>query len=112
MNHRLERLRDVLVALDVADGHHRPMGADEYLAAAQTARQLVREELGCLSIGDFSSTLGALQTLAENIYFDAYGQLADADGSGDAYRALEIYGCLAARCAVATCSALSKASMP
>jgi len=112
MNPRLERLRDLLVALDVADDHHRPMEAAEYLATAQIARHLVREELGNLAIGDFAGPLGALQTLAENLYFDTYGQLADTDGNGDAYRALEIYACLEARCALAACSALSSASMP
>ncbi|MBL0730044.1 hypothetical protein [Piscinibacter sp. HJYY11] len=79
------RLRDQIVFLEVAEGHHVEMNAWRYLWAARTARVIVSRELGEVQMRKFVlPALPALQTTAENIYFESYGCFADLDGSGHA----------------------------
>jgi hypothetical protein len=79
------RLRDQIVFLEVAERHHVDMNAWRYLWAARTARTIVERELGELRMQEFElPQLPALQTTAENIYFESYGCFADLDGSGHA----------------------------
>ncbi len=79
------RLRDQIVFLEVADGHHVKMNAWRYLWAARTARVIVERELGEVRMREFAlPALPTLQTTAENIYFESYGCFADLDGSGHA----------------------------
>jgi len=81
----LSQLLDQIVFLEVVDAQQLGMDAQQYFAAARSVRRIVERELGRLSMRDFvSETLPALQTTAENIYFDGHGHFADLDGSGDA----------------------------
>jgi hypothetical protein len=88
MNARIKQLRDLVVALDRADRNIEPMHPDAYQAAARTALLLTGEEMGLLPIGDFAGPVGALQSMAENIFFGINGCFADLDGTGRAPVAL------------------------
>ena len=88
MNARIKQLRDLVVALDRADRNIEPMQPDAYQAAAKTALVLTGEEMGLLPIGDFAGPVGALQSMAENIFFAINGCFADLDGTGRAPVAL------------------------
>ncbi len=88
MNHRIKQLRDLVVALDLADRNLKPLGADAYQDAAKLAQRLTREEMGLLPIGDFAGPVNSLQNIAENIFFVSNGCFADLDGSGRAAVAL------------------------
>lgn len=82
------RLRDQIVFMEVADGHHIDMNARRYLAAARAAREIVERELGTVHMREFQMPrLPALQATAENIFFESHGCLPDLDGSGHAARA-------------------------
>lgn len=82
------RLRDDIVFMDTADRGHTTMDAQRYQRAARTARDIVERELGSVKMSRFVfPDVPALQTMAENIYFESYGCFADLDGSGDAARA-------------------------
>lgn len=84
MNARIKQLRDLVVALDLADRHLQPLGADVYQAAARSALRLTRDEMGLLPIGDFAGPPNALQGIAENIFFASNRCMPDLDGSGHA----------------------------
>ena len=84
MNARIKQLRDLVVALDLADRHLQPLAADVYQAAARSALRLTRDEMGLLPIGDFAGPPNALQGIAENIFFVTNRCLPDLDGSGRA----------------------------
>ena len=85
MTHNLKQLRDHIVLLEVIDARHVRMDAAGYLLAARAARQIVRRELGILTMQAFvSEALPTLQTTAENIHFDSHRRFADLDGSGQA----------------------------
>lgn len=88
MNLRIKQLRDLVVALDLADRNLRPLAADVYRDAARLAQRLTREEMGLLPMGDFAGPVNSLQNIAENIYFVSNGCFADLDGSGRAAVAL------------------------
>jgi hypothetical protein len=88
MNARIKQLRDLVVALDRADRNIEPMAPDAYRAAARAALTLTNEEMGLLPIGDFAGPVGALQNMAENIFFAFNGCFADIDGTGRAPVAL------------------------
>jgi hypothetical protein len=88
MNARIKQLRDLVVALDRADRNIEPMQPEAYQAAAMTALVLTGEEMGLLPIGDFAGPVGALQSMAENIFFGINGCFADLDGTGRAPVAL------------------------
>jgi hypothetical protein len=88
MNHRIKQLRDLVVALDLADRNLKPLAADAYQDAARLAQRLTREEMGLLPIGDFAGPVNSLQAIAENIFFVSNGCFADLDGSGRAALAL------------------------
>ena len=88
MNQRIKQLRDLVVALDLADRNLRPLAADAYRDAARLAQRLTREEMGLLPMADFAGPVNSLQNIAENIYFVSNGCFADLDGSGQAGVAL------------------------
>ena len=88
MNARIKQLRDLVVALDLADRHLQPLPAEVYQAAARSALRLTRDEMGLLPIGDFAGPPNALQGIAENIFFATNRCLPDLDGSGRADVAL------------------------
>ena len=88
MNQRIKQLRDLVVALDLADRNLRPLAADAYRDAARLAQRLTREEMGLLPMADFAGPVNSLQNIAENIYFVSNGCFADLDGSGKAAVAL------------------------
>jgi uncharacterized membrane-anchored protein len=84
----LNRLREQLVFLEVADARQVGMNAGKYLAAARSVRYIVERELGILGMQAFvNAALPTLQTTAENIYFESHRRFADLDGSGNAIRA-------------------------
>lgn len=81
------RIGHQIVRLEVADGRHVAMDAGAYLRAARELRDAIRGELGELPMHAFLiRALPALQTTAENVYFDHHRCFADLDGSGDAGR--------------------------
>ncbi|MEO5845810.1 MAG: hypothetical protein ABIQ33_13320 [Caldimonas sp.] len=88
MNARIKQLRDLVVALDRADRNIEPMAPHVYQLAARKALTLTNEEMGLLPIGDFAGPVGALQSMAENIFFGINGCFADLDGTGRAPVAL------------------------
>ena len=88
MNARIKQLRDLVVALELADRHLQPLAAEVYQAAARSALRLTRDEMGLLPIGDFAGPPNALQGIAENIFFATNRCLPDLDGSGRADLAL------------------------
>jgi hypothetical protein len=88
MNARLKQLRDLVVALDLADRKLQPIDADAYQAAARKALRLTHDEMGLLPISDFAGPPNALQTMAENIFFGFHRCFADLDGSGRARAAV------------------------
>jgi hypothetical protein len=84
MNARLKQLRDLVVALDLADRNVRRMSPEGYQDAARRALRLTHDEMGLLPMADFAGPVNPLQTLAENIYFRANGSFADLDATGRA----------------------------
>lgn len=82
------RLCDQIVFLEVVEARKTRMDARRYLAAARAVRQTVARELGALPMEAFvSRVLPALQTTAENIFFEGHRRFADLDGSGHARHA-------------------------
>ena len=82
------RTSNHIVCLEVTDGRHVAMDAAAYLRAARGLRDAIRGELGKLPMHAFlSRALPALQTTAENVFFDHHRRFADLDGSGGAGRA-------------------------
>src|SRR5688500_1104592 len=84
MNARLKHLRDLVVALDLNDRNVRKLAPQEYRDAAAKALLLTHQEMGLLPMADFAGPISALQTMAENIYFQAHGRFADLDATGRA----------------------------
>ena len=89
MNARIKQLRDLVVALDLADRNVLKLSPDAYQEAAKKALRLTHEEMGLLPMSDFAGPVNPLQTLAENIYFRVNGCFADLDrnGAGSAAKA-------------------------
>ena len=108
MNARIKQLRDLVVALDRADRNIEPMHPEAYQAAAKTALVLTGEEMGLLPIGDFAGPVGALQSMAENIFFGINGCFADLDGTGRAPVALTSTRSLLRRLRTTTSSGASR----
>jgi len=82
------RLREQLVLVELTDARHLRIDPRRYQTAARAMRETLRDELGKLPMQAFASELlPALQTTAENNYFDRYRRFAETDGSGDAARA-------------------------
>jgi len=74
-----------IVHLEVSDARHVAMDAGAYLRAARELREAIRCELSALPMRAFlTSALPALQTTAENVFFDHHRRFADVDGSGGA----------------------------
>ena len=84
MNAKIKQLRDLVVALDRADRNIEPMTPEAYRDAARAVLELTHEEMGMLPIADFAGPVTALQSMAENLFFDLHGSFADVDGSGRA----------------------------
>ena len=82
------RLQNQIVFLEASDAHHLRMNAKKYLHAARSVRDILERELGDVDMSEFAfSGVAALQTTAENVYFDHYRRFANIDGSGHANRA-------------------------
>lgn len=97
MNLRIKQLRDLVVALDLADRKLQPLPAVAYQAAARNAMRLTRDEMGLLPMSDFAGPANSLQNIAENIYFSSNRCFADLDGSGRAGIALRVGSALIER---------------
>lgn len=83
-------LREHLVFIEAADSRQLPMDARAYQRAARTLRRAVERDLASLPMSAFvHDDLPALQTLAQNVFFESRGRFADLDGSGEARRAAE-----------------------
>jgi hypothetical protein len=79
------RIRHQIVCLEVTDAQHVAMDAGAYLLAARGLREAVRRELSELPMDAFViRALPALQTTAENVFFDHHRRFADLDDSGGA----------------------------
>ncbi len=82
------RTSNQIICLEVTDGRLVAMDAAAYLHAARGLREAIRGELGKLPMHAFlSRALPALQTTAENVFFDHHRRFADLDGSGGASQA-------------------------
>lgn len=91
-------LREQIVYLDLSDARGAHVDPARYFAAARAARTLVAHELGWLAMKHFDLPgAPALQTTAENIYFETYGYFADLDGSGHAATAQALADALISR---------------
>lgn len=85
------RLREHLVFLEAADARRVPVDARGYQRAARALRRVVEEDLASLPMRAFMhDDLPALQTLAQNVFFEGRRRFADLDGSGHAQRACEV----------------------
>ena len=92
------RISHQIVCLEVADGRHVAMDAGAYLRAARELREAIGRELGELPMHAFLiGALPALQTTAENVFFDHHRHFADLDGSGDAGQAQSLSDALLQR---------------
>jgi len=81
-------LSNQIACLEVSDGRYVDMDADAYLRAARELRETIRRELSTLPMGAFViPALPAVQTTAENVFFDNHRRFADLDGSGGAVHA-------------------------
>lgn len=91
VNRPMPRLRNELVMLEVLEAHKLEMDAAEYRAAARNVRHIVEHHLGALAMQQFvCGAVPALQTIAENVYFDHHRRFADLDGSHSALQAQDI----------------------
>lgn len=89
------RLRDQLVYIECADSKVVELDARGYQRAALELRQAVAQELGSVPMQAFlHRELEALQTIAQNVFFEGRCRFADLDGSGAAQRACDIAGAL------------------
>ena len=104
MNARLKQLRDLVVALDLADRNVVRLTPEGYQEAARQALRLTHEEMGLLPMSDFAGPVNPLQTLAENIYFGVNGAFADLDSTARATAAKAESGTLVARLRAARAS--------
>lgn len=83
-------LREHLVFIEAADNGQVAMEPRVYQDAARTLRRAVERDLADLPMSAFlHDDLPALQTLAQNVFFESRGRFADLDGSGHARRASE-----------------------
>ncbi|MDQ2778375.1 MAG: hypothetical protein M3Y32_02325 [Pseudomonadota bacterium] len=91
MNPQMPRLRNEIVMLEILEAHKVEMDATEYRTAARNVRHIVEHHWGALAMEQFvCSTVPALQTIAENVYFDHHRRFADLDGSRHALQAQAI----------------------
>lgn len=94
------RLRDQLVYVEWIDARRVHPDASGYLQAARALREAVMNDLATLPMRDFvHGDLPALQTIAQNVFFETRGRFADLDGSGSAVRAAEMADALLDRLA-------------
>ena len=94
------RMREQLVYLECVDAHRVKPDARGYQRAAHALRQVVSNELSQVQMGRFvHGDLPALQTIAQNVFFESRGHFADLDGSGCAQHAAEVAAVLLRRVA-------------
>lgn len=87
----MPRLRNEIVMLEILEAHKVEMDAAEYRSAARNVRHIVEHHLGALAMQQFvTTTVPALQTIAENVYFDHHRRFADLDGTARAMQAQDI----------------------
>lgn len=82
------RLREHIVFIEETDRCRLRVDAQTYQQCARELVRVVRSELSNLPMVAFvGGTLKALETTAQNVFFDGHRRFADLDGSGDALRA-------------------------
>lgn len=92
------RLRKQLVYLECVDLQQVQPDPRGYQRAAHALRQAVRNELSGVPMHEFvHGDLPALQTIAQNVFFETRGRFADLDGSGSTHRAAEAASALLRR---------------
>lgn len=92
------RLREQLVYLECVDSNHLRPDSRGYQRAAHALRQTVLNELSAVPMQAFvHGDVPALQTIAQNVFFESRGRFADLDGSGSTRRAAEVAGALLRR---------------
>lgn len=94
------RLREQLVYLECVDTKVVQIDARGYQQAARELRRAVAHDLASLPMRAFlHEELQALQTIAQNVFFEGRLRFADLDGSGHAQRASEVANALLLRLA-------------
>jgi hypothetical protein len=89
------RLREQLVYLECVDAHYLQLDARGYQRAAHALRQAVLTELSAVPMQEFvHGDLPALQTIAQNVFFETRGRFADLDGSSSTRRVAEVASAL------------------
>lgn len=84
------RLRKQLVYLECVDLQQVHPDPRDYQRAAHALRQAVLNELAGVPMQEFvHDDLPALQTIAQNVFFETRGRFADLDGSGASQRAAD-----------------------
>lgn len=97
MSTQMETLRDLIIALDLNDRNLKRLSADEYRVAAVKTYGPLLAECAAVPMIDFTKGVDALQTIAENVFFENRGFFADLDDACLATRAKEIAESLFAR---------------
>jgi hypothetical protein len=91
MPNDLAHLREQLVYLECVDLQRMQLDPRGYQRAADALRQAVLNELSAMPMREFvHRDLPALQTIAQNVFFETRGRFADLDGSGNTRRAAEL----------------------
>jgi len=81
-------LREQLVLVEMTDALQLRIDARRYQTAAREIRLTLRDELGALPMHVFASELlPALQTTAQNNYFERHRRFAETDGGVSAAQA-------------------------
>ncbi len=84
------RLRKQLVYLECVDMQRMHPDPRGYQRAAQALRQALLDELSGVPMQAFvHCDLPALQTIAQNVFFESRGRFADLDGNGSTHCAAE-----------------------
>jgi hypothetical protein len=92
------RLQEQLVYLECVDLKHVRPDPRGYQRAAHALRQAVLNELSGVPMQKFlHDDLPALQTIAQNVFFESRGRFADLDGSGSTHCAAEVASALLIR---------------
>jgi hypothetical protein len=77
-----QHLQDAIVVLQLMDDGRSPCTPEAYRCAAASARHLVWEYLRRVPMHAFQNTFEALESTAENLYFESHGCFADAGLTG------------------------------
>lgn len=96
------RLRSHLVCLEATEARCQRPDPEGYRRSAQALRLAVQRDFSGVPMKSFMHPeLRALETIAQNVFFESRGRFADLDGSGSALRARELGEALLERLAAA-----------